>query len=110
MRLLLDANLSPQRIGDPLRKRGHDARAAAADPDIEALVDEQLLELATKDRRVLVTRNSRDFAPICRLWAEAGREHAGVILVWTLSSRQYGEILRGVDRWLAEIPTARGWR
>ena len=110
MRLLLDANLSSRRIGDPLRERGHDVRGAAAELDLEGLDDELLLALAAHDERILITRNSRDFAPICRLWAEAGREHAGVILIWTLSQRQYGEIIGGIERWLEEIPDAVAWR
>lgn len=109
MRLLLDANLSPSRVGDPLRELGHDARALAAEPELEGLDDETVLDLAAADRRILVTRNSRDFAPICRTWAEAGRDHAGVILVWSLSSRQFGELVRGVALWLDHIPDESGW-
>jgi len=110
LRLLLDANLSSRRIGGPLREQGHDVRGVADEPDLEGLDDESVLELATRDERILITRNSRDFAPICRIWAEAGRDHAGVILIWTLSHRQDGEIIRGVERWLDEIPNAATWR
>ena len=110
MRLLLDANLSSRRIGGPLREQGHDVRGVADEPDLEGLDDESVLELATQDERILITRNSRDFAPICRIWAEAGRDHAGVILIWSLSHRQYGEISCGVERWLDEIPNAAAWR
>jgi len=110
VRLLLDANLSSRRVGAPLRKRGHDVRGVADEPELEGLEDEAVLELAALDERILITRNSRDFAPICRAWAEAGREHAGVVLVWTLSHRQHGEIVRGVERRLAAIPDAAAWR
>ena len=109
MRLLLDANLSLGRIGGPLREQGHDVRGVADEPDLEGLDDESVLELATQDERILITRNSRDFAPICRMWAEAGRDHAGVILIWSLSHRQYGEIISGVERWLEQIPSAPAW-
>ena len=74
------------------------------------LDDESVLELAVTEKRVLLTRNSRDFAPLCRTWAEAGREHAGVILIWTLSHRQFTEIVAAVDHWNAEIPQAKAWR
>lgn len=110
MRLLLDANLSSKRIGDQLRKRGHDVRGVADEPDLEGLDDEAVLELAARDERILITRNSRDFAPICRTWAEGGREHAGVILIWTLSSRQFGEIVDGVGALLEELPASGAWR
>jgi len=109
VRLLLDANLSPRRIGGPLREQGHDVRGVAEEPDLEGLDDAPLLELATLDERILITRNSRDFAPICRTWAEAGRDHTGVILIWTLSHRQYGQIVRGVEQWLEQIPSPAAW-
>jgi hypothetical protein len=64
------------------------------------------LALATDDGRILVTRNSRDFAPICRHWPEAARPHAGVILIWTLSQRQYD----GIERRLREMPAADAWQ
>ena len=110
LRLLLDADLSPRRIGEPLRNRGHDVHTVADDTALEGLADERLLELAKAEDRILVTRNARDFAPICRQWAEAGRTHAGVILIWTLSHRQYAEIVAGVARWLDQIPEADAWR
>lgn len=85
-------------------------RALGGDVDLEGLADELVLELATAERRVLVTRNSRDFAPISRRWAEAGREHGGIILIWTLSHREFGQIVAGIDRWAAEIPSEASWR
>ena len=76
---------------------------------LEGLDDESVLELATSDGRVLITRNSRDFAPISRHWAEAGREHAGVILIWTLTPRQFPQVVDGVCGWLAEVPRPKDW-
>ena len=110
MRLLLDANLSAKRIGKPLTDRGHDVRAIAEEPDLDGLDDESVLALAAAAERVLVTRNSRDFAPLCRSWAEAGQEHAGVILIWTLSHHQFFEIVTAVDHWLTEVPRDEDWR
>ncbi len=82
--MVLDANLSPRRIGGPLRAVGHDVLALAEEPGLEGLDDPLVLELAAAEGRVLVTRNSRDFAPLAREWAEAQRTHAGMILIWTL--------------------------
>ena len=110
MRLLLDANLSSKRIGQPLREHGHDVRAIVDETDLDRLADELVLALAAEDARILVTRNSRDFAPLCRAWAEAGREHAGVIRSWTLVAPQYAEIIGGIETWLAGIATAAEWR
>src|SRR5262249_24929131 len=98
------------RVGDPLRERGHNVRALAAEPDLEGLDDEPVLELATQDERILVTRDSRDFAPLTRRWSEAGREHAGVILVWSFTHRHFHEIVQTVYYWLAEYRNRQNWR
>jgi hypothetical protein len=59
---------------------------------------------------VLVTRNSRDFAPLAREWAEAQRSHAGLILIWTLDHHQFPEIVAGVERLIAHWPEQEQWR
>jgi predicted nuclease of predicted toxin-antitoxin system len=109
VRLLLDANLSPKRIGSALGKDGHDVLSLAADPALGALDDPQVLELAAQQDRLLVTRNSRDFAPLHREWGEGGRHHAGCILIWTLAHNQFGAIIAGVTRLLSEYPNPDQW-
>lgn len=110
MRLLLDANLSPRRIGNPLRDDGHDVLALAGVTALEGLDDPDVLQLAASERRILVTRNSRDFAPILRHWAEAGRPHAGCILIWSFDHSRFSDILTGVKRLLAQRPKHDDWR
>jgi Domain of unknown function (DUF5615) len=110
LRLLFDANLSPKRIGGPLAKRGHVVLSLASDAALGALDDPQVLELAAEQARILVTRNSRDFAPLLREWAEAGRHHAGCILIWTLAHHEFGAIIRGVAAQLRERPDPDHWR
>ena len=110
MRLLLDSNLSPKRIGVALEERGHDVLALAADVSLSALDDPEVLTLAADEQRILVTRNARDFAPLLREWAEAGRTHAGCILVWTLGHHEFGAILDGVSQLLAARPDPAAWR
>lgn len=110
MRLLLDENLSPRRIGCKLREAGHDVLALAEDATFEGLPDPQVLELAASEERVLVTRNSRDFAPLARQWAEARRSHAGIILIWTLDHSQFAEIVAGIERQLQLRPSQEQWR
>lgn len=109
MRLLLDANLSGRRIARPLREDGHDVLALSERPDLEGLADPDVLALAASER-ILITRNSRDFAPLLRVWAEAGRPHAGCILVWTLQHDEFGPILQGLRRLLSERPAQSAWR
>lgn len=110
MRLLLDANLSPRRVAAPLRKAGHDVLALAEDPAFEGLSDPHVLELAASTGHVLITRNSRDFAPLAREWAEARRAHAGLILIWTLDHSQFAALVAGIERQLEIWPSQQQWR
>jgi predicted nuclease of predicted toxin-antitoxin system len=110
LRLLLDANLSPRGIAAKLREAGHDVLALAEEATYEGLPDPQVLELAATEQRVLITRNSRDFAPLARQWAEAGRSHAGIVLIWTLDHSQFAEILAAVGRQIEQRPFQEQWR
>jgi predicted nuclease of predicted toxin-antitoxin system len=110
LRLLLDANLSPRGAAARLRENGHDVLALAEDATYEGLPDPQVLELATVEQRILITRNSRDFAPLARQWAEAQRPHAGLILIWTLDHSQFAKIVAGVERQLQQRPSQDQWR
>lgn len=109
MRLLLDANLSPRRIAAPLRKADHDVLALAEDAAYEGLPEPQVLELATAEERILITRNSRDFAPIAREWAEAQRSHAGLMLIWTLDHSQFAAIVTGIEHQLGRWSSQEQW-
>jgi predicted nuclease of predicted toxin-antitoxin system len=75
VRILLDANLSPKRTGSAFNEDGLDVLSFAADPALGALDDPQVLELAAQQDRTLVTRHSRDFAPLLREWGEDGNHH-----------------------------------
>lgn len=61
------------------------------------------------ESRILITRNSKDSAPLVREWAEAGWHHAGCILVWSVRNHEFGRIVEGVDRLLARHPAASDW-
>jgi predicted nuclease of predicted toxin-antitoxin system len=110
LRLLLDANLSPRGIAARLREAGHDVRALAEEAAFEGLSDPQVLELAASEQRICVTRNSRDFAPLAREWAEAQQPHAGLILIWTLDHSQFAEIVASVEQYLERWPSHEQWR
>lgn len=110
MRLLLDANLSGQRIARPLHEDGHDVLTLSERPDLEGLSDPDVLELAATEGRILVTRNSRDFAPLLREWAEAGRSHAGCVLIWTFRHDEFGPILDALRQLLGARTEQSTWR
>lgn len=110
MRLLLDANLSPRGVAARLRDNGHDVLALAEEALFEGISDPQVLELAAAEKRILITRNSRDFAPLAREWAEAQRSHAGLVLIWTLDHSRFAQIVAGVERQLEMRPSQQRWQ
>jgi hypothetical protein len=109
VRLLLDAHVSGPSVGGPLGDKGHDVRALDQEPEHEGLEDEDVLALASEDGRILVTHNVADFPEILREWAGGGRSHAGVILVYGIEHREFGLILRGIERWLELRPRKEEW-
>jgi predicted nuclease of predicted toxin-antitoxin system len=102
MRLLLDAHLSGDAIGNPLRSDGHDVRATDADLEFEEAPDAFLLEVAIIERRILVSADTGDFRELLVRLAEAGRQHFGVMLVpRSMRTNAFGVILRSLRRELA---------
>jgi Domain of unknown function (DUF5615) len=107
--LLLDEMFSPD-IAAELVKRGHDVVAAAADPGLVGLADEQILEWATAQGRCLVTENVRDFEILRRAAAAQGRAHAGLIysnpLRFSRDRRFVGALVAALDHMLttAQVP------
>jgi hypothetical protein len=79
MRLLLDEHVSPA-VAEGLRQTGLDAvalRAWLGGRHLEA-PDEAILAEPAREIRVLVTSDQRTIPPPLKLWAETGRDHAGV--------------------------------
>ncbi|MGH9156498.1 MAG: DUF5615 family PIN-like protein [Acidimicrobiales bacterium] len=87
MRLLLDVHHS-RFAAEQLRDAGHDVTAAADDPGLATLADEELLRAATRDGRAVVTENAKDFDRIVRAWSAAGEHHAGVLFTSPLRYRR----------------------
>ncbi len=110
MRLLLDAHVSGRRIAVALRKRGHEVRAADEERELDGWEDEQLLELAAREERILVTFNVRDFARITSQWAGAGKHHCGCLMITGIDHGEFGLILRVIDAALQARPDPTDWR
>ena len=109
MRLLLDAHVSGPNLGRRLEQTGHDVRALDQERALEGLDDDEVLALATREQRILVTHNVADFPRILRDWAAAQRSHAGVILVYGIDHSEFAVIVRGIERWLQLRPDQAGW-
>lgn len=108
VRLLLDVHHS-RFAAEQLRDAGHDVTAAADDPGLAPLPDEELLRAATRDGRAVVTENAKDFDRIVRAWSAAGEHHAGVIFTSPLryrrASRSYpANLVAALLSLLAEPP------
>ncbi|HEV2858495.1 MAG TPA: DUF5615 family PIN-like protein [Solirubrobacterales bacterium] len=119
MKLLLDEQISGK-VAVRLRERGRDVIAAAEDPSLRGLSDPDLFEVAQEQGRALLTYNRADFEPVTREFAQAGREHHGLVLIhptrfpsweFTRLARAAEGLLDGPDLgtsslvWLQEAPT-----
>jgi predicted nuclease of predicted toxin-antitoxin system len=109
VRFLLDAHVSGPKIGRRLAEKGHDVRALDQEPALEGLDDDDVLALASQERRILVTHNIRDFPGILREWATGARSHTGAILVYGIDHSEFEPILRGIERWLQLYPEPANW-
>lgn len=109
MRVLLDASVSSEGVGRRLAAGGHDVGALDQEPGLDALDDDEVLALATRDGSILVTHNVVDVPPLLREWLSAGRSHAGVILVHGVDHTAYELIAGGVERWLRRQPKQDSW-
>jgi hypothetical protein len=78
VKLLLDVHHS-RVAAQRLRDIGHDVLAASDDQNLSALEDDELLRAATRESRVVVTENARDFDRIVRTWAARAEHHGGVV-------------------------------
>lgn len=110
MRLLLDVHHSP-RAAEQLRAADHDVVAAADDPYLAVLPDDELLRAATQANRALVTENVSDFDRIVRQWAVRGDHHAGVVFTSPRrfhrgSSGYPGDLVGALGRLLDAAPPA----
>jgi predicted nuclease of predicted toxin-antitoxin system len=98
IKLLLDEHIWVG-LREALAQRGYDV-IHPNDTGQRGIDDEPLLVFATAQGRAVLTYNIRHFVPLVRLWYEAGRKHAGVILSVQLSP---GELLRQIERLLATL-------
>jgi hypothetical protein len=84
VKLLLD-EMYPARLARALRERGADAEGVDERAPLRGLADEELLALAAREGRALVSENVADFLRLYGEWGAAGRRHAGIVIA--LSSR-----------------------
>lgn len=98
MKLLLDEQISGK-VAERLRDRGHDVTAVTDDPSLRGLSDPDLFEVAHQQGRALVTYNRVDFEPITREYAQADREHRGLVIVHPtrFPSREFAQLAAAIE-------------
>jgi Domain of unknown function (DUF5615) len=84
VKLLLD-EMYPSRLARSLRERAVDAEGVDERGPLRGLADEELLVVAAREGRALVSENVADFMRLYGEWGAAGRQHAGIVIA--LSSR-----------------------
>jgi hypothetical protein len=107
VRLLLDEHLSPL-VAELLRDRGHDVVAIKRDrPDVEGSSDHEVMEVAHRERRAVVTNNVKDFRPIAAARIVSGHGHGGLVLVPASVPRTraaVGHVVAGLESILRAEP------
>jgi hypothetical protein len=98
IKLLLDEHIW-EGLAEALVQKGYDV-VHISHTELRSIDDEPLLVFATAEGRAVLTYNARHFVPLVRLWYEAKREYAGVILSVQLPP---GELLRQVEKLLATL-------
>ncbi|MGH7355216.1 MAG: DUF5615 family PIN-like protein [Candidatus Rokuibacteriota bacterium] len=78
MKFYLDEDLSPI-IAQLLRTRGFDA-VSAHEAGMIGVSDREQLACATREQRVLVTRNGRDFRALANVRVREQHPHAGIVV------------------------------
>ena len=80
MRLLFDEML-PLFVADELRGRGHDVAAVAEKDELRSISDAEMLAVARREGRAIVTANIGDFRQLASAEAVAGRSFPPLILL-----------------------------
>ncbi len=106
MKLLLD-EMYPPDVARALREHGHDAIAVVERPELVALGDRELFEVAQLDGRVIVTENVADFASIDARYRDDGKDHCGLMFMLKdgmprKRAQFVGAMIRRLDAWLVE--------
>jgi Domain of unknown function (DUF5615) len=114
VKLILDVHHS-RIAASRLRQNGHDVTAAADDPRLAELADEELLRHAAAEDRALVSEDAKDLDRIVRRWAATGEHHGGVAFTSTRRFHRGGatypaNLIASLTRLLESPPEAdRDW-
>jgi hypothetical protein len=115
VKALLDEQLSPL-IARVLRERGLDVVSAAEHSDLVEAPDRDVIDMATREQRAVITNDIKDFRPLAAERLVDGRGHAGLILLPASRSRRRddtGRLADAIETVMrahpAGIPSAEHW-
>lgn len=95
-------------LASELRFRGHDVVAIKEHVEWQAKSDPELVSLARREHRAIVTNNVRDFRPLhTELVAAGGEGHAGMVFVPASLPRTkaaIGQLVAALEAALVEYP------
>lgn len=107
MKLLIDEMLSPV-IARELRSRGPDVTAIKGSSGHESLTDPELMDLARRQRRAVVTNNLRDYRPLHHAAiTTAGPGHHGMVFMpsgYRRTKSDTGRIVSALEAVLLRYP------
>jgi hypothetical protein len=110
VKLLLDEMLSPA-IARELCTRGHDVEAINGRPEWESYDDAEVMSLARREHRAIVTNNLRDFRPLHHAAiAPGGPGHFGMVFMPGGYRRTKANVGRIADALEAKLAEHRGER
>jgi hypothetical protein len=95
-------------IARELRSRGHDVESVSARSEWQALADAEVMDLARRERRAVVTNNLRDVRPLHHeAIVPGGPGHFGMVFVpgsYRRTKDDVGRIVTALESKLKQYP------
>jgi len=111
MRILIDENMSSQRLGARLQAAGHDV-VLASDVGLMTVSDPRVLTWAVGQDRPVLTQDHEDFTDLHTLILACGGHHPGLLIVrfdddprHNLTERGIATALRNLESSGVSIPS-----
>lgn len=102
--------VSGPRVGARLTAKGHDVRVLDQEPHNAGLADEEVLRLAAREQRIVITHDVNTFPPVLRDFAERSAPHTGAIIPMAIRPHDFDVIVRAIGTWLDRYPQQEQWR
>jgi len=102
----LDENVAAE-VGSLLERRGHDVLSIAFVPALRRIGDYDVLRIAAREGRILVTQNVNDFTLLHHAWRRWSRDwgvapvHAGILIPLQRLALSPPEVVFHLDELLA---------